>query len=88
MLAGLGISGSAPPVFAAEMSAKVFVENMYRAYVSKAGKGGNGVSIATDAAVRRCFSPPVAALVIADAGQAKKRDVFTLDGDAFVGHQD
>ena len=74
VLAGLAISGWAPPVFAAEMSAKVFVENIYRAYVSKAGKGGNGVSTATDAAVRRYFSPPVAALVVADARQAKKRD--------------
>lgn len=91
ILAALALSGSAPvwPAFAAEMSAKAFVENIYKAYVSKNGKGGNGVSIATDAAVRRYFSSPVAALIIADARQAKKRDdVPTLDGDPFVGHQD
>jgi hypothetical protein len=91
VLAVLAFAGSAPiwRAFAAETSAKEFVDNIYKAYVSRAGKGGNGVSIATDAAVRRYFSPSVAALIIADARQAKKRDeVPALDGDPFVGHQD
>jgi hypothetical protein len=91
VLVALAFAGSAPiwRAFAAETSAKEFVDNIYKAYLSKSGKGGNGVSIATDAAVRRYFSAPVAALIIADARQAKKRDdVPALDGDPFVGHQD
>jgi len=91
LFAGSLLAGSMPgwPISAAEVSAKEFVEGIYKAYVSKGGKGGTGVSIATDAAVRRYFSAPVAALIIADARQAKKRDdVPALDGDPFVGHQD
>jgi hypothetical protein len=91
MLASLILAGLTPgrPISAAEASAREFVEGIYKAYVSKSGKGGNGVSIGTDAAIRRYFTPAVAALIIADARQAKKRDeVPTLDGDPFVGHQD
>jgi hypothetical protein len=91
LLAGMLLAGSLPGqrISAAEVSAREFVEGIYKAYVSKGGKGGNGVSIGTDAAVRRYFSPAVAALIIADARQAKKRDdVPMLDGDPFVGHQD
>jgi hypothetical protein len=89
LLAGGALAVSAYTVFAADPSAKEFVENIYKAYVSKGGKGGNGVSIGSDAAIRRYFSPAVAALIIADARQAKKRDdVPALDGDPFVGYQD
>jgi Protein of unknown function (DUF3828) len=90
VLAGLAVAVSMQgPARAADLSAKDFVEGIYRAYVSKGGKGGTGISTGTDAAVRRYFSPSVAALIIADARQAKKRDeVPMLDGDPFVGHQD
>ena len=91
LLAGLActVLVSGREAFAVDSSAREFVENIYQAYVSKGGKGGNGVSTGSNAAVRRYFSPAVAALIIADARQAKKRDdVPALDGDPFVGYQD
>jgi len=89
IFAGFAVVVSGWPAPAADLSAREFVETIYRTYVSKNGKGGNGVAIGSDAAIRRYFSPPVAALIIADAWQAKKRDeVPVLDVDPFVGYQD
>jgi hypothetical protein len=48
---------------AAEPSAKSFVESIYAAYK---GKDSKGVSLETNAAVRRYFDPKLAALIIKD----------------------
>src|SRR5262249_61470967 len=53
---------------AAEASAKSFVEAIYAAYT---GKNSNGVSLDSDAAVRRYFAPKLAALIIKDRREAR-----------------
>lgn len=71
---------------AAEPSAKAFVEAIYAAYK---GKNGNGISLDSDADVKRYFEPKLAALIGKDRKDAAKRgDVPTLDGDPFVDAQD
>ncbi len=70
-------------------TAKRFVEQIYSAYVGGADKGANGVQLDTPTDVKRYFTPALAILILEDEAAAEKRgDVPTLDGDAFVGHQD
>ena len=70
----------------ADAAAKAFLEKIYAAYK---GKNSKGVSFDTDAGVRRYFEPGLAALIIKDRNDAKKRDdVPNLDADPFVGGQD
>jgi hypothetical protein len=70
----------------ADAAAKTFLEKIYAAYK---GKNSKGVSFDTDAGVRRYFEPGLAALIIKDRNDAKKRDdVPNLDADPFVGGQD
>ncbi|HUI98269.1 MAG TPA: DUF3828 domain-containing protein [Xanthobacteraceae bacterium] len=80
----------AMPARAAEpATAKSFVEGIYQHYVGDAAKDATGVFIDKPADVRRYFTPPLAAMILKDrAAAAKRDDVPTLDGDAFVGHQD
>jgi hypothetical protein len=81
-----GIAFATVGARAAEPSAKSFVEAIYAAYT---GKNGDGVSLDTDADVKRYFEPKLAALIIKDRKDAAKRgDVPTLDGDPFVDAQD
>ena len=70
-------------------TAKRFVEGIYKHYVGDASKDATGVFIDQPADVRRYFTPPLATMILKDRAAADKRnEVPTLDGDAFVGHQD
>lgn len=77
---GLGVVG----VSAAESSAKSFVEGIYAAYK---GKDARGVSLESDAAVRRYFEPKLAALIIKDRKDARG-EVGKLGADPFIDAQD
>ena len=70
-------------------TAKSFVEKIYATYVGSAQKGANGVALDNPADVKRYFTPALAILILEDEAAAEKRgEPPTLDGDAFVGHQD
>jgi hypothetical protein len=69
---------------AADASAKSFVEAIYAAYT---GKNSNGVSLDSDAAVRRYFAPKLAALIIKDRREARG-EVGKLGSDPFIDAQD
>ena len=69
---------------AAEPSAKPFVESIYAAYK---GKDSKGVSLETNAAVRRYFDPKLAALIIKDRKDAHG-EVGKLGSDPFIDAQD
>jgi len=71
-------------VRAAEPSAKSFVEAIYAAYK---GKNANGISLDSDAAVRRYFEPKLAALIIKDRQDAHG-EVGKLGSDPFIDAQD
>jgi hypothetical protein len=77
---GLGVVG----VRAAEPSAKSFVEGIYAAYK---GKDANGISLESDAAVRRYFDPKLAALILRDRKEARG-EVGRLGSDPFIDAQD
>jgi Protein of unknown function (DUF3828) len=77
---GLGVVG----VSAAEPSAKSFVESIYAAYK---GKDARGVSLDSNAAVRRYFEPKLAALIIKDRKDARG-EVGKLGADPFIDAQD
>jgi hypothetical protein len=82
LMVALGATRSAR----ADAAAKAFLEKIYAAYK---GKNSKGVSFDSDAGVRRYFEPGLAALIIKDRNDAKKRgDVPELDADPFVGGQD
>jgi hypothetical protein len=79
------------PAFAAkaEPSPKAFLEGIYKKYVGNSAKGARGIPLNNDAVIRRYFSADLARLMVEDNAQAKKKgEVPTLDGDAFVGHQE
>lgn len=84
LMAWIGIAFAPIGASAAEPSAKSFVEAIYATYK---GKNGNGVSLDTDAAVRRYFEPTLAALIIKDRKDAGG-EVPTLDADPFIDAQD
>ncbi len=70
-------------------TAKSFIEGIYKHYVGDAAKDAPGVILDKPADYRRYFTPALATIIIKDMAAASKRDeVPTLDGDAFVGHQD
>jgi hypothetical protein len=70
-------------------TAKSFLEKIYAAYVGSAQKGANGVQLDNAAEIKRYFTPALAMLILEDEAAAQKRgEPPTLDGDAFVGHQD
>src|SRR5262245_22713489 len=71
-------------VSAAEPSAKSFVEDIYAAYK---GKDARGVSLDSNAAVRRYFEPKLAAFIIKDRKDARG-EVGKLDADPFIDAQD
>ena len=74
------------PGRAADLSARGFVAGIYNAYT---GKNAKGVSLGSDAAIRRYFEPKLASLIIGDRHRAARRgDVPELDGDPFVDAQD
>jgi hypothetical protein len=66
-------------------TAKGFVEKIYGSYVGSPLKGANGVQLDKAAVIKRYF----ASLILDDEAAADKRgEPPTLDGDAFIGHQD
>jgi hypothetical protein len=70
-------------------TAKSFIEKIYAAYVGSAQKGANGVQLDKAEDIKRYFTPGLASLILDDEAAAHKRgQPPTLDGDAFVGHQD
>jgi Protein of unknown function (DUF3828) len=69
---------------AAEPSAKSFVEGIYAAYK---GKDARGVSLDSNAAVRRYFEAKLAALIIKDRKDARG-EVGKLGADPFIDAQD
>jgi hypothetical protein len=72
---------------AADVTAKGFVEQIYAAYVGAPGQKGIPLEDATT--IRRYFTPGLASLILDDQAAAQKRgEPPTLDGDAFVGHQE
>ena len=72
---------------AADATAKDFVEHIYESYVGAAGQ--KGIPLDDAATIRRYFSPGLASLILDDQAAAKRRgEPPTLDGDAFVGHQE
>jgi hypothetical protein len=86
LLMGIGIccAFATVHVWAAEPTAKSFVETIYAAYK---GKDAKGISLDSDAAVRRYFEPRLAALIIKDRKNARG-EVGKLDGDPFIDAQD
>lgn len=73
----------------AEPSAKMFLETIYKSYLGSSQTEGSGVPLDNPKAIRRYFSAGLASLIIEDGRKAAKHsEVPTLDGDAFVGHQD
>ena len=71
-------------VHAAEPSVRSFVEAIYASY---AGKNSKGVSLDSDAAIRRYFEPSLAALIIKDRREARG-EVGKLGSDPFIDAQD
>ena len=70
-------------------TAKSFVEKIYRAYLGSAENGASGVQLDTPEDLKRYFTPALAVLILEDEAAADKRgEEPTLDGDAFIGHQD
>ena len=71
---------------AADASARAFIATIYNAYK---GKNGNGISLDSDATIRRYFEPALAALISKDQkGAAARGEAPALDGDPFVDAQD
>jgi Protein of unknown function (DUF3828) len=67
---------------AADASARSFVAAIYNAYK---GRGGNGIALDTDAAIRRYFEPGLVALISKDRKEAADQgEAPTLTGDPFV----
>jgi hypothetical protein len=70
-------------------TAKTFVEKIYAAYLGSAQNGANGVHLDRAEDIKRYFTPGLASLILDDEAAAQKRgEPPTLDGDAFIGHQD
>ena len=93
-VAGLAAVAATPaPLFARAVeppaTAKTFIEKIYAAYVGRAQKGASGVQLDNPANIKRYFTPGLAMLILEDEAAAEKRGAPpTLDGDAFIGHQD
>ena len=72
----------------AALSAKGFLEGIYRAYVGTS-PAAKGIALDQPETVRRYFSPGLASLILEDSAEAFERGaVPTLSGDPFVGHQE
>jgi hypothetical protein len=70
----------------ADAAAQAFVASIYNAYK---GRGGNGISLDSEASVRRYFEPALAALIIKDRKRAVERgEAPALSSDPFVDASD
>ena len=82
VLASLATAITISPAIAGDATAKAFVTAIYNAYK---GKGGHGVSLDSDAVIRRYFEPGLAELIIRDRKDAAELgEAPTLTGDPFV----
>jgi hypothetical protein len=89
LAAGLAVLAGPAPLFArgGDATAKSFVEQIYASYVGAGGQ--KGIPLDDAMAIRRYFTPGLASLILDDQAAAQKRgEPPTLDGDAFVGHQE
>jgi hypothetical protein len=86
VFAAFVMAAAAAPALAADAGPKSFLDAIYNAYK---GKNAKGVSLDSDAAVRRYFEPKLAALIIQDRKAAARHgDAPALDGDPFINAQD
>ena len=86
VLLGVAFALLAVSAKAAEPSARDFVTAIYAAYK---GENAEGIRLDNDRAIRRYFTPQLAALMIKDQNDAARRgEVGMLDGDPFVDAQD
>jgi Protein of unknown function (DUF3828) len=70
-------------------SAKGFVATIYGSYVGNATQAAKGIQLDNASDVKRYFTAGLASLILDDEADASKRgEPPTLDGDAFIGHQD
>jgi hypothetical protein len=70
----------------ADAAAKALLEKIYAAYK---GKSSKGISFDRDATLLGYFEPKLAALMIKDRNDARRRgDIPKLDGDPFISGQD
>jgi hypothetical protein len=91
LLIGLAavVASPAPPAFAADTSAKAFLQQIYQKYVGSSADTAKGVPLAAAKEVRGYFTVGLATLILEDRASAAKRgEPPALDGDPFVGHQD
>jgi hypothetical protein len=83
---GLLLVAMTSTAFAAEPSARNFLNGIYAAYK---GKNSKGIALDSHAAYARYFTPALARLIEDDAAAAAKAgDVPSLDGDPFIDAQD
>jgi hypothetical protein len=83
---GAACAVASAPSVAADVSVHDFVAAIYNAYV---GKNGNGVALDSEQTVRRYFDPSLAALILKDQENSRRRnEVGALDFDPFVDAQD
>lgn len=94
MLAVVGVGlaiFSAPRSASAQSdpSAEAFLNAIYSAYKGSSDKGAKGIPLNSDEIIQRYFEPSLAAEIIKDAAEAKKRgDVPKLNGDPFIDGQE
>ena len=82
LLSVLGAAVAISRARAADPPARTFIAAIYNAYK---GKNGNGISLNSDATIRRYFEPGLAALIIKDRKDAADRgEAPMLSGDPFV----
>lgn len=73
---------------AAEQTAEAYLKALYAPYRGDSAKAP-GIPLDSKAKLRRYFEPSLAALIIKDDDEAKKRDeIPALEGDPFVDAQD
>jgi Protein of unknown function (DUF3828) len=86
VLLGAACAVLARRVEAADQSARIFITSIYAAYK---GNDAEGVRLDNERAIRRYFTPALAALMIKDQNEAVRRgEVGMLDGDPFIDGQD
>jgi hypothetical protein len=82
----MAFTATAETASAETASPQSFIDGIYRAYV---GKNSKGISLSTDASVRRYFAPPLSDAMVKDFAAARRRnEPSSLGGDPFIDGQD
>lgn len=84
-------AGVAAPMTArpAEVSAKAFLTDIYKAYVGTPERKATGIALDTPLAVRRYFSPGLASLILDEGRDAARRGQPIIAGsDPFIGREE